>query len=355
VLGFDWTSIKFISSSKSLAEKKEYLSNSLRIVMISSSVIIVLCLIFYKSIAGVLNTENILIFASLVYALFFSFKTLFDSFIKSLYFFRFQAIIKIIEIAAVVFSFILLFFILKRVNYLSYLFSIILGMTILCGLFLWKIKDFIVKFRRSKFSEMFSYSRLSMIFVIVFYITNSIDKIFVGKFLGSESLGLYSAYLVATIIFIGQFSLLFENVFFPTLGILKNKREIVKKIDRIFLFCILPIALIIFIISYLIMLLLGRQYNLNYLFLLFFSLSAAFQFFSTIYRNIAMSNKDAYRLFSRYLLFSPFLLIGLFGFLLLGGLIELKYIIIIYSINSLYYLIVSRLSSNYSTNESTAA
>jgi O-antigen/teichoic acid export membrane protein len=344
LLAMDIVSIKFISSSTNEQVKREYLSNSLLVVICSSVSVFLIAIVFYRKVAMLLSVENALMLISVAYAILLGYKGLLDGFIRSYLLFKFQTFVKIIESVVVALFFVIAFFFFKRATYFAYVLSIISGMLFLVIIYLWKIKKYITHFDKNKLLHVLPYAKSSIFMVAVIIFTTSIDKIFVAMYLGERELGVYSAYLTATTAFIAQLIVLLDNVFLPMVNSENNKDIIIKKIDRLAMFFALPAIASIFFISSAVLYLFGKDYNIHFSYVIVFSVAAYLQMFYSIYRSIIMSIKKPYEIFTKLSYLSPLLYVALLSLLLFYNMIELKYVIIIYIIHTVYYFCITRFS-----------
>lgn len=178
--------------------------------------------------------------------------------------------------------------------------------------------------------------------VIIMTLASSLDKIFVGKFLGEANLGIYSAYIMVTVTFIAQLSLVIDNVLFPMVNKVEKKESVMKKIDKMAALLFIPAVLFIFVFASFMLNLFGKAYTINYWFVLAFSLVGFLQLLSTTYRNVVISSHRAYRIFTKLSLLSPVLIVALFSFLYMKNILVLQNVIIAYVVYNIYYFLITR-------------
>ena len=119
-----------------------------------------------------------------------------------------------------------------------------------------------------------------------------LEKVFIGKYIGTESLGNYSAYYASSQMIISNFGILFMNIFWPT--IVKNKENIVvvvNKLSKIF-FRYFPVwvALNFISISFFIFLY-GKQYHMGVILILLFSVASLLNVFFFVFMTILNIDK----------------------------------------------------------------
>jgi len=122
----------------------------------------------------------------------------------------------------------------------------------------------------------------------------SMDRLFIGKGLGAGQLGIYSAYMTSTCVFVGQVIIIFDNVFFPMVSGAENKDAIIKKIDKLFFIGFIPSVCFLFFCSFIIMKLFGKQFEINLFYILIFSILAFFQSVGAFYKSVVSSVKKSY-------------------------------------------------------------
>lgn len=107
------------------------------------------------------------------------------------------------------------------------LFSQLLKVPILFITTKWKPK-FI--FKKSSIKELFSYSAYLTGFFVINYWARRSDDLLIGKYMGAGSLGIYSRAYNLMLLPINQVIGLVSNVMFPTLSLIQNDKERVKRI-----------------------------------------------------------------------------------------------------------------------------
>lgn len=344
LLGQDMTSIKYISSSEKEKDKKQYLSNSFYIILSSSFLLIVFSIFFYFQIAHLLNFDQKIFLLAVIFAIMMSMRTLLDSFVKSFNFFKFQSLFKIIEGIIILAVFIFFFLVLKFDDYQYYIFSLTAGYFILCLIFFLKIKQKIVAWDKQKFSKIIEYSKITIILAIIGTIMASMDKLFIGKTLGIEQLGIYSAYLVSSAIFVGQIILIFNNVFFPIVNQIKDKSMIIKKVDRLLFLGLIPGTLVLSLFSYAIMNIFGKEYHLNIFYVVAFSAMAFLQIAGSLYKSIISSQEKNYVALKKVSYAMLFLFFIMYSMLSVVKVETLTYFVLFYCLYNIFNVFAIRCS-----------
>ncbi|MFZ2976087.1 MAG: oligosaccharide flippase family protein [Candidatus Moraniibacteriota bacterium] len=344
LLGLDMTSIKYISSSQKEEDKKQYLSNSFYIILSSSFLLIVFSIPFYFRIVHLLNFDQKIFLLAVVFAIVANLRTLLDSFIKSFNFFKFQSLFKIVEGIVILSTFILLFFILKFNDYEYYLISLMAGYFVLGLIFFLKIRHKLVAWNKQKFLEIIQYSKITVILSIIGTIMASMDKLFIGKTLGIEQIGIYSAYLVSTAIFVGQIILIFNNVFFPIVNQVEDKGVIMKKVDKLLFLGLIPGTFVLFLFSYAIMNIFGKEYHLNVFYIMAFSAMAFLQLVSSLYKSIISCEEKNYLALKKVSYVMLFIFFIMYGLLFIAKVETLTYFVLLYCLYNIVNVLIIRRS-----------
>lgn len=344
LFGLNITSVKYISSSTDDNEKKQYLSNSFFIVSFTSVVVLLFLFFMNIKLTKIFNLDKDVFLFGVLLAVVLSWRSLLDSFIKSFELFRYQSSVKIIEGFIVIASFLILFFVINFSNYKYYIFSLFLGYSVLCVLYFFKIKNKIIHWKYQNFKKILKYSKSTVILTFIGILMASMDKLFIGKFVGLEKLGIYSAYLMSTSIFVGQICLVFDNVFFPMINKIEKKDEIIKKIDKLFFVFFVPGVSIIFSFSSLIMIMFGREFQFSYLYVLIFSVLAFFQITGTFYKGIVSSAEKSYIKLQKLSYILPVTLFILYSLISFFNKNDLIYYVFAYAVYLTLNLIIIRKS-----------
>jgi O-antigen/teichoic acid export membrane protein len=347
VFGQDMTVIKNVAGDGSEKEKSVHISNSMWVVAAAIIALSVLIVSLSAPIVNFFAISKTLLFFAVAYAAIFSLRTMLDSFLRSLYAFKNQAIFKALESLVIAISFSLFFFMLGKKEYQFYLISLMSGFLFFCCLFFYHNRIQFGFFQKSKFLKTLAYSKKTLALSIVMILAASLDKLFVGKFIGLKELGIYSAYLTASILLITQLVAILSNAFLPMINAVSQKAGIIKKIDQLSFFLFIPGVFVLFLFSWLLFSLFGKAYELSFTYLWIFSISAFLQLSLSFYRNIAVSCEKAY---AHFLKFSWLSLLLLFGMLVLVNHFmanKLFGIIIAYLLYNLLYLLLTRFSCRY--------
>jgi hypothetical protein len=222
--------------------------------------------------------------------------------------------------------------------------SLIFGAFIASVFFLQKVYGKLIKVSPKKLGEMWPYIKTNFLLTILGVFITSLDKIYMGKFIGTRDLGMYSAYILASTLFIGQVILVFNNVFFPMIASVENKDLIMKKIDKIALLFFVPGTLGISVFSVIIIRLLGKEFEYNHLYILAFSFLAFLQIVGSFYRSVVLANIETYDRLKRYSYFMFLFLLSYYTFIYVKDLNLMFYIVVAYSLYVIINVSIMRMS-----------
>jgi O-antigen/teichoic acid export membrane protein len=340
--GLDTTIVKYISKATSFKSKKMIISTiSIFNIIILLVVMFFISLIYLYQI-NLPNNYSLFMIILGIYTFSISIKSLFDLINRGLENFRRQSLAKIVETIVVLLSFLLLFVFLKKPSYINLIFIFCLGAfaaSFYNFSYLFKYfgkgnnKILISQLHEGKF---FFISSLLMIMYL------SADKLIIGKYLGIKTLGIYSAYYFASFNFFSLIIALITNVFFPISARLKNK-GFTKKIDRLMVFGFVPLILFSSIATLILLKIFGREYPINILYIIGFSIYCSLFFFLSLYNTVILDvSKNQYK---KYLLITAvinFFTISIY--VIIGHLhvISISLILFILIINSIITILVQK-------------
>ncbi len=348
LLGLNTTTTKFLAESKNELEKKRILSNSIIIISITS--LISLCLFLLMLFLDLFNGLNLnpnLFFTAIIFAILLSYKSLFDGIAKGLNLFEYQTKIRIAESLIVVIIFLLFFSQLKIGNFFYYAISLIGGMVFFCLFFYFKIKSYVIGWSMQHFKRIFKYTRDTIVITIILMIVNYLDRIFVGRFIGLTDLGIYSAYLTSSSVFVGQIMIVLNNVFFPAVILLEDKDAVKKQVDKLFIFFSIPVFFLFSIVSYGALYLFGNNFEKNILIIFAFSFASVLQLFGSLYKSLVSSHESKYGKYRKLSFTLPIFFIVFYGILVVFDLKNLNYATFAYVAFVSYNFTIIRLSCNY--------
>ncbi|ACL76167.1 lipopolysaccharide biosynthesis protein [Ruminiclostridium cellulolyticum] len=171
-------------------------------------------------------------------------------------------------------------------NYYYFVYGIILNqlVVIIWSLKTIKIKKFRFSMKTSKLA--YKYGAINMVSGVLSYIMFSSDLYIVNHFCSAYDVGIYSLYQVNVKNFFNlMFHEIFAVVFLPTI-VQMNTMKIYKRIKSL-IPIILPIAIIAnMTISICLVLLYGRSYTINWIYILLISVSLGFHFLYYVFNSV---------------------------------------------------------------------
>lgn len=282
LFGLDVSATRFMSLAENDTEKIKIAKFIFKRVIFSS--LAVFSFIFFLStfdLAATFLDFNIL-FVSLIFAFFLSLRSIADSYLRGFNFFHFQSKTRLIE-SFVVLSLVIAFSFFSD-NHALYLYlsAVIFGYFIFSLIVLRRLKILLLVFdsrNEKKFKHILKYGSYATIGTVASFFLVGSDKLLVGHSLGEENLGLYSAYFNISILPVTLLQAIAVNVFFPAASASKNKKNILQKMNKIFLFLFFPVLLVLFLIIFLAIKLFGEQYSSDVMLSVLFSIYATLYFF----------------------------------------------------------------------------
>jgi O-antigen/teichoic acid export membrane protein len=345
-LGFDTTAIKYISGSKNKQEQRSYLSNSFWILCISGPIIFLISFLLSNIFSEIINTHRILIILASALSLVLAFKIMFDAFVKAFCKFKYQAFVKIIESSIFVF---LTLFVLLKIDKQEYIYFLIpsalasLLAVILYGKII--IKE-IAGWNLAAFKYSKNYLKLTLSVSFIGIIIGTIDRLFIAKFLGMNNLGIYSAYLMSIII-MSQLLMALSNVFFPMMNRETNKKQILRKIDRLMFFAFIPVLVCVSILSFIVLKIFGPQYEINFLYISLVSLISYLQIVTTFYGAIVSSSVKLFSFTRMVYYFKPIFMLALYYIAYTSENFQLVYVFFILACSYLYDIFNTKITFKF--------
>lgn len=273
MLGLDTATVKYLAQS---TQKPK---------LVGSSLVTVLCAIALTAIIG--SAAGFLIgpylhftfaaaLVTIVFGACLTLKTYSDAIARGFQWFAAQGLARIIEATVVLVSFILLVQFGQKPSALYYISSLVIGMlffTIIIGS---KIKRYIDRPEPSLIKQLVLYGIWAVVGGLAGYLLLNIHRVLLDRLTSIEAVGIYSAYLAASLTISSQLLSYFINVFFPTAAGLKNRTSLIAKLRRFeLLFAPCYFVAMIGIVS-LVIILFGRAYPFSWPLIMLFALVAVF-------------------------------------------------------------------------------
>lgn len=347
--GYDAASIKFISDPKYRINRKYVITQSIRNIILTSTLFIIAISLFSRTLAQTFGAPvNVIVFA-LVFTPVFALRYILDGIVRSLNLFRYHALAKITESIIVTLAFIGCLAITKGINYQQYIISLMIGYAFIVGSFYNSIHRSIrqEKIHTTKDNEFQKYAHRFFAVSIANILITSSDKFLLAHYLGNKSLGIYSAYIASSVIIVSQLILILNNTLFPTIVKISDKFSIEKRIRKTAILLAIPFLLVICPITYAILLIFGKNYSINWNIILLVGMYSYLQLIASLYVTLAISSKRTFKLSSKLSYLKVPFVFALYSITIFFGLFNITSVLII-SIASLFYDIISALISlNY--------
>lgn len=348
LLGMQTVVAKFVSESENESEKSIFMSNALRIVTANNIILsLVLAVAFLSGSTYLANGGLLFVTSVFAFAIFLSYKSVFESIARGFGLFKTQSMLKIAESLAVCMAFFLFFYVLHYESVYSYIAALVFGMFIFCVYLYRKLSRFMVPWNTPYFQKTIRYSRNTILLLMIMTFMSYADRLYVGRFLGMRELGIYSAYLTSSTVFIGQIMLMLNNVFFPTVVSMKDKQLVRHQLDRVALYAFFPIFLLLFAVSYVVIGFFGEGFEKSIILVAIFSFLAFLQLFGSLYLSLLSAQDVSYEKYREFLFVLPVILMALYGFLIVFNRNSLLSAVFVYSVYVIYNFTIIRLSCNY--------
>lgn len=341
--GLDITSVKYIAKTDTLRKIREIISSVSGFIFFMLGLIIVLGAIICPLLFNISKEYALIIIFTIIYTTTITIKILFDLYIRGLEDFKKQAIGKIIEISVIILSFVSIFIIFKQNNFIGYVLTICLGAIAISIFYYYNLKKYFGRFNLKLLKQNLHESKLFFISSLFGTIYLSADKLIIANFLGLKELGIYSAYYLASFTVIVQITQLFTNVFFPATAKIKDK-SFSRKIDKLFLLGLIPLTILIGIIIFGMLSIFGRQFPINFLYIILFALFSSLFFFLSLYNTVILdSSREVYRKFLIINNCCNLITIAFFGLMIYFNIISIPLILFALIINNIITIVIERL------------
>lgn len=263
--------VKYLAEGK---DKEKIIGTALTILFSLSTLSIILLYSLRQPLIILFNANITLFKYSILLALAFSVYTTFEAFLKGLHAIKKVSQYRVMMTLFASMLILILLFKIKEHTFVALTYPIIAGYCIYVLFTLILLRKYLFKFDINKLKLLFVYSVFRCIGGIGGAIFNNIPKLIINYAFGFTQVGIYSAYLWASTLHITKGLDVFTILFFPTASEYSNKRDILKKVDILTKWIMLVAPLLSFVFIFIIIQLFGREYPLNWLLLIFFSLNS---------------------------------------------------------------------------------
>lgn len=341
-LGLDLASVRAIARSKDQKEIGQNISSTLTFIVFSSLLVIILIAIFQKPAAALFSTNTELIKYTLFFTAFLVIKTILDCCVRGVKQFKEQFIGRFFETVVTLAAFIILFLVVKKQFYTSYIDVLFFGAITLIIYYLIDLRKYLVKPSFEKIRQQLSYGKFFALTAALTTIFVSLDKLLINKYLTAYDLGLYVAYYTVSVTLALQIVQMFNNVFFPTIAKDMNK-TVFAKIEKLILTGFVPILAVLTILVFLMMKIFGKKFGVELDLVIIFGLLGTIQIVANIYYSIILTFDK--KIYKKYLLLSNLvnlLTVVIYIFLLISKHLSIEYIALALILNYLIIIIIQK-------------
>ena len=273
LFGLNTASIKYIAEEKVRAKQKEYVGNALLLVgcsIIFTWTVLIIGKNYFYSIFNINQQTFILLMllSTVIVAYYFS-----RSLLQGL---GDMAMLSFLEggyATVIIISFFALYY-YNGSNYFALYWAFILGYLFFVIFFVYKYFTTIqknyhknVQFRK----KIFKYGLFAILGSVSGILLSGIDKIMLGYYTDVKTVGVYSIYVLASLVVFSQILHIFITVFFPQLSAIQNKKNIVVKINKSIRLIFLLISLMSSITIPVVLYFAGKDYPFRLSYIIIFS------------------------------------------------------------------------------------
>ena len=282
LLGNDTGSVRYLSDKDHQDEKGKILTTSLAMVLIQSIFFGLVVFFFFDFIKERFSFESNFLFLGIIFSLLLSMKALLDGYLRSFHLIKKQSFIRILDALLAIISFSFFYYYLGKVEYYFYAVAVSAGAILFIILGLFVVSNNFAKFSFKHAKLLLNYNKFLILGSAAGFIM-SLERYFIGKYMGTYELGIYSAYYSASFLIIANLGSIFMNVFWPTAIKEKGSLEaIVIKLNKLLLRAFPFWILLNSVFTYLIILTMGKDYVINIWYIILFAISSFVAFsFST--------------------------------------------------------------------------
>ncbi len=320
VFQLDVSTLYFLSPKS--YKKSEFISSIIFLFLCNVIIFTFLAWLVYKLFMSA-NISYIIFGGIIILAFSFAFKSMTDAFLRAKNKFSLQAIFKVLEALTVVIVLVILFFVLKHINYFSYVWALSIGGFVFSVFGVSQIyRNFVLdRITKNTIKTIFRYNIIGVIGTVVGGIIKNIDKIIIVAILGTKIGGIYAVYFMASVTVGSRIIQLFINVFFPTVRSNRIKGEIIfKKINVLFTRTFIPLVFVSSGIVAVIILLYGSQYRFVWLWVVLAGIYIVVHFFASLYNWLLSSiSRDGYKKYNLSMVYGAIVYIVVISIIFLAG------------------------------------
>lgn len=274
LLGNDSSSVRFIADKNHKDRENQIFSASFWLTIFQFILLIVLLTVFGKYFTSFTNIAWNTLIIGLLFSLTLALKNLSDSYLRAFYLIKKQSLIRVVSATFALVFFVIFFFLLGKANYYWLVGALVISNLIFVVMATALYLKHFSKFNFSDVKLLVNYNKYLVLGTFALMIISA-EHFFIGKFVGTTELGIYSAYWYGSFLVISHLSVYFINIFWP--AAIKNKHKmasILSKLRKLILisFPLWIIADFTFVTA--IIMLFGKNYPLRLEYLILFPIAA---------------------------------------------------------------------------------
>lgn len=283
LLGTSTAMVKYNSEKIDFNRQKTIISTSYILVFIFTLITLIIYYVFDSKIIQTFSIPSDLYWLSVIFAVIFVYNTLAVETIRSLHNMKILAIFTPMQAVLLLISFLFFIFMemasFKAMIYATYIAYIVVSVLICI---------YIHKYLKPVFDRewariLLKYSSFTIFSGMSYILYTNIDKILINKYMALTDVGIYNAYTYASMNLLNLLSGIFITVFFPAISGYKNKKPILRKINKFvpyLLFLGVPITVIV---EFIILKLYGAEYTTDLVLMLIFAITAVLSAWYRVY------------------------------------------------------------------------
>ncbi len=335
-LGLDISTIKNIAKTKSTEQQSRSFFSSLLFVILNLIILTIIYIFFGYKIADIFKVQPSVILFAVFYTYAASAKAIVDSLVRGREMFKTQSIGKIVEAIVLMGGFVVIILIFSPIDFRHYLLSVFIGAlaTLIYYISLGEIRSHFNSFSLNELKEQLAEGKFFMLSGLFTTIFISSDRLLVARYIDVKTLGIYSAYYLASLGIVLAISKLFTNVLLPTAAKVGDK-SFVRDLNKISVKSA-PITFLLLLTSTtVLMFIFGGEYTIKLTYLLLFASAACLYFYQSLYAAVIV---DAGRkIYAQYFYTNSvinFITIGMYVVVFKGSFADpIVLILIIFCIN----------------------
>jgi O-antigen/teichoic acid export membrane protein len=329
--GFDQAAVKFTSeSSDDISKRNSYYAMSLSITAAVSTLAVIVLLSARNVVSAYTGIEVLVLIAAGIYTLVLGIRQSIDVFFRGVHLFKAQAIVKIVEAFVSLIALLLVFRFVPAFGFTWYLAATtaVSALVVVVCFFIY-LHTALRFWRKAAFMEMRPYAFSGVYISLIGILTLNLDRFFLNKSLGAAEVGIYSAYMLIPSMLANYFATAVVNVFFPTITQLPDKQLVLKRVRKLGIMLAVPITGIYVVLGYGILSLLGKQYRMDFLYLVLASAYGYLLIYVAMVAAVVGSSEKTYISYARSLLIKLAVVIVLYVGLLWLHLISIPMLILV--------------------------